>query len=171
MKILTAMWVVLALASIAAAPAFAQKAADPLESRLVARKVVVVQGRESLADAGAAKPGDVIEYVASYRNTGKDAITGLQATMPIPSHTEYLPGTARPAKARASLDGQLFAGIPLKRSVTRDAKLVEEPVPYREYRYLRWLAGELRGGKSVSFTARVRVVDDRPSNEPGSRMP
>lgn len=157
----------LALALFAAPGALAQKAGDALESRLEARKVIVADGRESFVEAAAAKPGDVIEYVATYRNTGKGAISGLQATMPIPPQTEFIPGTARPAKARASLDGKAFADIPLKRQVMRDGKQVEEQVPFREYRYLRWFAGDLGGEKTAAFTARVRVIDDRRPEEPG----
>lgn len=154
-----------ATTSVAQAPG----AGEPLESRLVASKVVVTEGRESLVDAANAKPGDVIEYTATYRNPGKEAIRGLQATIPIPSQTEFIPGTARPAQALASLDGRAFAGMPLKRTVVRAGQQVEEQVPYGEYRALRWLAGELPGGKTVSFTARVRVLDDRAANDPGGK--
>jgi uncharacterized repeat protein (TIGR01451 family) len=168
-KTLSAALALAALALFGATASLAQKAGGPLESQLVARKVVVAEGRESLADAGTVKPGDVIEYVATYRNAGKDAITGLQATIPIPPQTEFIPGTARPARARASLDGRSFADIPLKRTVTRDGKQIEEQVPYREYRALRWFAGELGAGKTADFTARVKVIDDRTPSEPGSK--
>ena len=157
-------------ALLAAAPAaWAQQGAAPLESRLAARKVVVVDGRDTFADANAARPGDVIEYLATYRNTGASALTGMQATVPIPGNTEFVPGSARPAGAKASLDGRAYADIPLKRTVTRDGKQVEEQVPYREYRYLRWTAGELGGGKTLAYTARVRVIDERTPGEPGSK--
>lgn len=152
-----------ALAAVAlscAGAAFAQQA-QPLQSRLEARKVLVAEGRESLVDAASARPGDVIEYAATYRNAGKSAITGLQATLPIPPETEFIPGSARPAPAKASLDGRAFADIPLKRTVQRDGRPVEEAVPWREYRALRWTAGELGAEKSATFTARVRVTDDR----------
>jgi uncharacterized repeat protein (TIGR01451 family) len=161
---------VLIAALLAAAPvALAQRVGDPLESQLSARKVVVAEGRETLVDAASARPGDVIEYVATYRNTGKSPIRGLQATLPIPQQTEFIPGTTRPAESKASLDGRTFADIPLKRKVTRDGKQIEEQVPYREYRALRWFAGELGGEKTMAFTARVRVVDDRNPSEPGSK--
>jgi len=145
--------------------ALAQKGPDPLESRLAARKVVMVDGRESLVDAGSAKPGDVIEYTATYRNAGKEPITGLQATLPIPAQTELLPGTAKPAQAMASLDTRTFAAMPLKRVIERGGVKIEEPVPYREYRALRWSAGVLGSGKSADFVARVRVIEDRTPGE------
>jgi uncharacterized repeat protein (TIGR01451 family) len=152
----------MAIAFTASPFAAAQKAPDPLESQLVARKVVTAEGRESLVDAASAGPGDVIEYVATYRNAGKDAIRGMQATLPIPAQTEFIPGSARPAKAQASTDGRTFADMPLKRTVTRNGVQVEEQVPYREYRALRWNAGELGGESSKIFSARVRVSDGQP---------
>jgi uncharacterized repeat protein (TIGR01451 family) len=161
--VIVAAWV---LATAVATVARAQSAPGPLESRLDARKVVVEAGNERLVDAKDAKPGDVIEYVATYRNTGKEPIRDLQATLPIPAATEWLPGTARPAGALASLDGQSFAATPLKRKVKRGAQDVEEEVPLREYRALRWRLAELGAGKSVTYTARVRVVDDRVPNRP-----
>jgi hypothetical protein len=44
--------------------------------------------------------------------------------------------------------------------VLRDGRSVEEPVPYREYRYLRWHVAQLDARQSVTFSARVRVVND-----------
>jgi uncharacterized repeat protein (TIGR01451 family) len=159
----------LAIALAASPLAIAQKGPDALESQLTARKVVVAEGRESLVEAANAKPGDVIEYVATYRNGGKAAIRGLQATLPIPPQTEFIPGSARPAQVQASTDGRAFAAIPLRRTVTRNGQQIEEQVPYREYRALRWQAGELGGEKTMAFTARVRVVDDETPSEPGSK--
>jgi uncharacterized repeat protein (TIGR01451 family) len=150
----------LAIAAAALPSAAAQQGPDALESRLVARKVLVAEGRERLVDAAQAKPGDVIEYVATYRNAGKDAIRGLQATLPIPPQTEYIPGSARPAQAQATADGLTYAAIPLRRTVTREGQAVDVAVPYREYRALRWHAGELASGKAVAFTARVRVLQE-----------
>lgn len=166
-RTLSAVLAMLALGTGAVPAASAQSPEEPLETRLVASKVVVVDGRESLVEAASARPGDVIEYTASYRNTGKDPIKGLKATLPIPTHTEFIPGTARPARASASADGLAFAPMPLKRTVFRDGKPAEEAVPYREYRAIRWSAAELGGGKTASFTARVRVLDDRGPTEPG----
>jgi uncharacterized repeat protein (TIGR01451 family) len=153
-----AAWV---LATFAAMPSLAQTAGGPLESRLDARKVVVESGVERLIDAADAKPGDVIEYAATYRNTGREPIRDLQATLPIPKETEWIAGSARPAGAAASVDGQAFAAVPLKRKATRAGQTVEEEVPIRDYRALRWRLAELAPGKSVTYTARVRVVDDR----------
>jgi len=46
------------------------------------------------------------------------------------------------------------------RKVVRDGKTSEEPVPTRQYRYLRWSAPELGANQSVRFTARVKVLED-----------
>lgn len=160
----------LAAALVFAATAQAQTAPraanGPLETRLEQRKVTVAGGKEAFAPAEAVRPGELIEYTATYRNTGKQPLRNLEATLPIPSNTEYVAGSARPG-AKASLDGRSFADIPLKRRVTRAGKEVEEEVPAREYRALRWYPGELGAEKTVAYTARVKVIDDRaPSAAP-----
>jgi uncharacterized repeat protein (TIGR01451 family) len=150
----------LALALIlAAAPLHAQQS-GPIETRLEARKVVrAADGQEAFAPATDAKPGDVIEYAATYRNVSRQPVRSLEATLPIPANTEFVPGSVKPAGAKASLDSRSWSDLPLKRKVRRDGREVEEQVPVREYRYLRWFPGELGGDKSMTFTARVRVVE------------
>jgi uncharacterized repeat protein (TIGR01451 family) len=150
----------LAMLCAAAQGAFAQ-AGGAVETRLDAHKVErAADGRETLGDAQAARPGDVIEYTATYRNTGKQPVRNLEATLPIPANTEYVPGSVQPAQARASLDAHAFGVLPLKRRVMRDGRQVEEIVPVREYRYLRWYPNELEPGKAVTFSARVKVLED-----------
>jgi uncharacterized repeat protein (TIGR01451 family) len=144
---------------LAAAPLHAQQP-GPIDVRLESRKVIpAAEGKESFAPATTAKPGDVIEYVATYRNTARQPISGLEATIPIPGNTEFIPGSARPDSAKASVDSRSWADMPLKRKVRRDGREVDEQVAVREYRYLRWFPGELGADKSMTFTARVRVVE------------
>ena len=151
-----------------AAQAFAQ--ANAVETRLEARKVVAAaDGKETQAPAEQARPGDVIEYVATYRNTTRQPVRNLDATLPIPSETEFIPGSEKPAGARASVDGTTWGAMPLKRKVQRDGREVEEAVPAREYRFLRWHADTLAAEKSAAFTARVRVIDDRGTGPPAGR--
>lgn len=163
------MWKALAAAALAfALPAAAQGPA--VESHLEARKVVrAADGSETFASAHDARPGDVIEYVATYRNASKQPVKNLAATLPIPPDTEYVAGSAQPANAKASTGEGSFHDMPLVRQVVRDGKTVEEQVPIREYRYLRWFPGELGGEKAVSFTARVRVIEGEPPKEPGNK--
>jgi uncharacterized repeat protein (TIGR01451 family) len=146
----------------AALPAVAQQN-NPLVTRLEARKVVrAADGKESFEPAESARPGDVIEYVATYRNTGKQPLRNLEATLPVPQNTEFVPGSARPASAKASVDAKSFADMPLKRRTVRDGKPIEALVPVRDYRSLRWFAAELPADKTATFTARVKVIDDGP---------
>ena len=145
----------------------AQPAGNAVETKLEARKVSkAADGKETLVAAGDAKPGDVIEYVATYRNTGKQPVRNLDATLPIPDQTEYLPGSEKPAGARASLDVRTYGAMPLTRKVNRDGRDVDAPVPAREYRFLRWHADTLAPGQELTYTARVRVIDDRNTTGP-----
>ena len=148
-----------AMLAVAATSHAQQQQSGPLDVLLESRKVVAAaDGKETFAAAESAKPGDVIEYTATYRNTTRQAIKGLEATIPVPSNTEFVAGSQRPAQAKASLDARTWGDMPLKRKVVRDGREVEEQVPVREYRYLRWFPGELGGDKTMTFTARVRVV-------------
>jgi uncharacterized repeat protein (TIGR01451 family) len=143
------------------APAFAQQKAA-VETRLEARRVDTSgDGKESFSPAEAAKPGDVLEYTASYRNTTASPIANLEATLPIPPQTELVAGSVRPANAKASLDSSRFADMPLKRKAMKEGREVEEAVALNEYRALRWYPGALAPNEMLTFTARVRVIDDR----------
>jgi uncharacterized repeat protein (TIGR01451 family) len=148
------------LFSIALPLAAQTPAKNAVETRLDLHKVTrTADGRESVVDADSAKPGDTLEYVVTYRNTSGEAVRDLVATLPIPQATEYIAGSARPATAKASLDARAFDAMPLKRKVKRDGRDVEEAVPLRDYRYLRWPATELGANKSLTFVARVKVIE------------
>ncbi len=142
-------------------PARAQdKPANPVEAKLDVRKVArSADGREHLVDAESVKPGDVLEYVVIYRNRSAAAVSDFMATLPIPESTEFVQGSDRPAGARASLDTRQFAAVPLKRKVRREGREVEEAVPLREYRALRWAAPRLGPGVTLTFSARVKVLE------------
>lgn len=147
-----------AILAAGAVPAHAQKA--PVEAKLEVRKVVRPAGAsEAFASGDVVKPGDVIEYVATFRNTTDKPVRNLEPTLPLPEQTELVPGSARPASARASLDSREFAVLPLKRKAVTNGRETVESVPYREYRALRWPPVDLDAGKSVSVSARVKVLE------------
>lgn len=125
---------------------------------LKANKVVVVNGAEQKQPADKAKPGEIIEYVAEYRNTAKGPVSNVVATLPVPPGMEYVPDTAEPVQVFASTDEHNYAPVPLKRSVRgADGKTVEQLVPFSEYRSLRWKLGDLQGDSSRSVKARMKV--------------
>ena len=150
-----------ALVIAAALPVGAQQAApSPVEVKLDVQRIArTADGREARESADRARPGDTLEYAVTYRNAGREPVRDLLATLPIPSATEFVAGSARPANARASLDARDFAAMPLKRKVKRDGRDIDEAVPLREYRYLRWTVGELRAGEALTFVARVRILE------------
>jgi len=123
-----------------------------------ARVVVGEHGSEQLVTTEAVRPGDVVEYRATYTNQGDDTVHGLTATLPIPVDTNYLGLTAAPSGVEASTDGVTFAPIPLMRKGKgADGKDRFEPVPAAEYRVLRWQIGDLAANASRSVAARVVV--------------
>jgi uncharacterized repeat protein (TIGR01451 family) len=125
---------------------------------LTAQRVSVVDGKETKSAAEQARPGDVIEYRAEYKNDGAAPVKQLAATLPVPNGMEYLPRTAAPQALRASLDGKTYEPVPLKRRVRlADGREVLRDVPPSEYRFLRWSLGTLGARQTRAVAARVRV--------------
>lgn len=151
--------VAIAIVAVAAfAPALAFADGD-VRVALTSQRVTLVDGKEVLVSADRARPGDVIEYRAVYRNDGPTAVRELDATLPVPNGLEYLPKTAAPAVVLASTDGRTFAPIPLvRRTRTADGREVVREVPLSEYRALRWSLGTLAAKESRTVRARVRVA-------------
>ena len=125
---------------------------------LTANKIVVVNGKEQKESGEKAKPGEVIEYVAEYRNTSKTPVTNVVATLPVPAGMEFMPETVQPQQLMASTDERTYAPVPLKRMVQGSGgNMVEQIVPYSEYRSLRWTLGQLQGGEVKTVKARMKV--------------
>ena len=130
---------------------------------LTAHRITVSQGKEARLPAEQAKPGDVIEYRATYTNRGASAVRDLQATLPVPAGLEYLPKTANPVRLSASLDGKSFAPTPLMRRVKlANGKTELREVPASEYRALRWSVGALGANAARTVVARMRVAPIEP---------
>ena len=144
---------------------------EPLEVKLVRSKVVLVDGKETLQGAAIAKPGEILEEVATYTNKSRSPLKNLEATLPIPANTELLLASVKPGNARASIDGSQFSALPLKRRVKQASGVeVEQPIPVAEYRYLRWYPGDLAAEKSLVFSARFRVlIDNAPAVSPAGK--
>lgn len=139
-------------------------------ANLTARKVVASpDGKPSFQSAEKASPGDVIEYQAIYTNLGKAPVKNLVPTMPIPAGMEYIPGSAKPGQIMASLDGKKFEAVPLKRTVTLpNGKQEVRDVPYEEYRFVRWNAGDMAAGGSTMVSARAKLSDVGPAKSAAS---
>ena len=158
------------LVLVIAQAALAQGSGDVASTLSVKRISVNAEGKEVAEQATSAKPGDVLEYVADYANRGKNAAKSLEATLPIPAGTEYLPNSAKPAPSLASADGTTFQQLPLKHKVRQaDGTLVEQLLPYADYRFLRWPARDLGAGKNLLYSTRVKVVADATPAAPAAK--
>ncbi len=159
----TRLWGALTLSMLTMAPLSlvlaAPAATAAISASLQAFKVVPQkEGADKLAAADVARPGDVIEYQATYSNAGQRAATNLNATLPIPAALSYVPNTASPAGFMASTDAKNFAPAPLKRAA-KDAngKTIMVMVPFAEYRALRWNVKQLAPGADFKVSARASV--------------
>lgn len=156
------------LAACIAQPALAAQTAATSLSADLAVELAVYQvtktpdGKETLTPAERAKPGDVLEYQAVYRNRGKQPAKSVCASLPIPAGNAVLAvESPRPANPLASTDGSRFAPFPLMRWVMLpNGQREQRPVAAAEYRTLRWELGDLAPGGSAKVSARVRVEND-----------
>lgn len=147
-------------ALLAAAAAGAE---TPVHAELETFEVSTARdGTEHLEPTEAIRPGALLEYRATYTNRGSEPVRGLTPRLPIPEQTVYQTDTASPATVEASTDGESFAPIPLLRTVVLpDGRTRSEPVPYAEYRFLRWRIDELAPQERVSVRARVAIPTPR----------
>ncbi|MGF6348506.1 hypothetical protein [Variovorax sp. W2I14] len=121
------------------------------------------QGREQLVDASSVKPGDIVEYRAVYTNNTGKPVTGLVADLPIPEGLEYQPRSAKPGAGlvQAAAKDAVFGAEPLMRKAAGNNKT--EPVPYADYRSLRWTLGQLPANGSTAVSARAKVETVAPA--------
>lgn len=129
-------------------------------------KVVATAKGTELVRTDEIQPGDTIEYQVTYQNTSGTPARNVGATLPVPAGgIVYVPNSATPAVVMATLDGERFDHVPLRRSVVRDGRNVIETVPVAEYRALRWMLGELAAGQSVTVKSRMQLPASTTSNK------
>lgn len=124
----------------------------------VHRIVKNAQGKESVSPGESARPGELVEYRAVYKNSSAATARGVLGTLPVPAEMDYVPDSASPATASASTDGVTYSRMPLKRRVRLSGGAVaNREVPVEEYRSLRWNLGDLAPGASVTVRARMKI--------------
>jgi len=154
------------VAAAQSAPAAAQAAQKKTVAVVLTQSKVVkdAQGKEQLVDASSVKPGDIVEYRATYTNNTGKPVSGLVADLPIPEGLEYQPRSAKPGASlvQAATKDAVFGPEPLMRKTAGNKT---EPVPYADYRSLRWTLGQLpaNGSTAVSARAKVEVVVPPPA--------
>lgn len=129
-----------------------------VSSTLTASVVSLVDGKTVKKPAVDAKPGDVIEYRASYINNGKTQVERVLVSVPIPEGTTMVDKTVFPVVATASVDALTFASMPLIRTIkSADGTSRTEAVPLNEYRAIRWALNGIDAGQQVAVSVNVRV--------------
>lgn len=159
-----------ALPLVAFALAISLAAAAAAKPRIV---VAIQQSKEIVetTDAGnktrlvpatSASPGEVLEYVLSYKNEGDEAATNAVIEDPIPKGTTFLANTAtgESAEITFSSDGGKTFAVPVK--LTYEIKLPSGAVERRvatpaEYTNVRWTVKQIAPGARGQVSFRVRV--------------
>lgn len=135
--------------------ALAQQPSSIVQAQLTQHLVVQQDEQEILQPVETVKPGDIIEYRATYTNTGLLAVRNVVADLPVPLGTTYLAQSTKPkGGALVSTANKAYAAEPLMRPNEQGEP---QPVPLSEYRHIRWLINELPAGSAVAVVARVQV--------------
>lgn len=153
--------VIMAL-TLSGLPAFGAAQPDVRVTLSAHRISTTATGKESITSGDSAKPGEIIEYRAVYKNVGSAAARKLHGMLPIPAEMEYSADSAVPAGVQASTDGTSYAAIPLKRKVKlANGTVTSRTVPPSEYTSLRWNLKDLAPGASVTVSARMKIKDNQ----------
>ncbi|MGI4815324.1 MAG: hypothetical protein ACRYG5_01935 [Janthinobacterium lividum] len=156
-------------AGVSSASARPMPAPAPIDVALTAFKVVKGRHGEQFVDAASARPGDVLEYRAVYRNHSQAPLRAVVGSLPVPKGTRYVLGSARPANAIGhTADGRDEAlpvamrtapAIPAAASLADAASAggQTDSQATADYRSLRWTLGDMAGGATRSISARVRI--------------
>jgi uncharacterized repeat protein (TIGR01451 family) len=144
--------------ALASAPSWAKDEGAKVVGTLVQNRIAMIDGKEVAQPAEKVAPGDLLQYVVRYSNSGTTVANNLVVTLPIPKGLEFSATTDVPKAALASLDGERFEAMPIRRTVRQaDGKEILKDVPLAQYRALRWQVEQLGAGKTVAFSARARV--------------
>lgn len=153
---------VMLIISLSGVPVFSANQPDVKVTLSAHRVTKNVSGKERVSPGDSANPGEIIEYRATYRNNGGGAALTMAGTLPVPKEMEYVPESARPASAHASVDGVNYSTMPLKRKVKLpNGTVANREVPVAEYISLRWNLKDLAPGASVTVTARMKIKDNQ----------
>lgn len=161
---------------------------SPLRIVLAVQKIYRKNGKEHREEAGVAAPGDLLEYRAEYRNTGKTALENVVLTLPLPDRSSFVSGSAQPAAVMAStsdkrtifrtlatIDAALQTDAPAIPSVSAMALMPLAPAlsatAPKEIKIavLQWSIEKMSPNQVVTVSARVRV--DGASPPPVSTPP
>ena len=144
----------LLVAQANAAPTVAAKK-EAVQINLELFKIVAKDGKETLVAAKETKPGEILEYRATYKNVSNGSVRNLVATLPIPKGTEYQAKTANPVSGvEASIDSVTFAAVPLMDSTKK------QEISPKLYRALRWKVSTLKANEAIVVSARVKVSQE-----------
>lgn len=150
-----------------AQPASAQES-EPQALQITATNVTAVEaGRE--APAGAALPGDVIEYRLVFTNVTDGTVSDVTFTDPIPEGLAFVMGSATVDREDVAIDfsvngGETWSAEPMIDVVEPDGRIVRRPAPASAYTHVRWtVQGAVATGAQVTARFRAQVV--RPGEE------
>jgi uncharacterized repeat protein (TIGR01451 family) len=119
-------------------------------------------GREQLKKTDSAAPGETIEYLLTYHNTGKEPLSALAVNGPIPPNTLFIQNsnaTKVPHEFKVSIDhGKTWEFEPVRRKQKKNGKDVWVTIPPSEYTNVQWAAKKPIGpGEIQKYRYRITI--------------
>lgn len=122
---------------------------SPLEVNLVVLKPSLSpEGKETLVPSPEAEPGQTLVYRVTYTNRGKSELGEVVASVPVPAGLVFVEDSAKPAPARASVDGKTFFDVAQPPAGVLPAA----------WKVVRWNPRDLPPGAEFVVEIRARVL-------------
>ncbi len=139
-------------------------AENPVTTVLRLEKVTKDEkGKDVLTEVKQAKPGELLQYTVTVSNGTEKDIIDVMPVLPIPTGMKYVADSAKPSNAQASIDEKKYSDMPLKMKITnKKGKTEVVNVPYADYRSLRWKISKIKAFTSITVSARVTMLDNKP---------
>ena len=105
-------------------------------------------------------PGNVVLYVNTIHNKGKDSAQNLTVVNAVPEHMEYIKGSAK-CKGKCditfSIDGGKHFAKPSKLIVKDKKTKKRRRAKASEYTTIKWVVSKLGGGKKTTVQYKARL--------------
>ncbi|MFC6618498.1 hypothetical protein [Deinococcus radiophilus] len=111
-------------------------------------------------DATRARPGDVIQYEVSAKNTSQRTLQHARPVLAVPAGTVFVAsaGGSQNVTTEYSFDGgKTFGAAPLFKTVVVNGTSQRVQVQPSEYTNVRWTVARLAPGEAYKMVLRVRV--------------
>jgi len=163
--------IILGLGLLALALPASAQVAEPQALTIEAENVTASAVTRTGADAGATRPGDVIEYRLTFTNLRDGAVSDVVLNDPIPEGLVFVPGSVTASREDLLVEYSIDSGASWSARPVVEVEVAGQPAtrpaPAEAYTHVRWtITGTVNPGAQVTARFRARVAgDENPGGE------